>query len=1107
MRSPERDMKKFRCLALGVLFVFLFAAVAWGQTANDHFAKAQEAYKAGDLDLAITEFQTTVDLLVQDGALANAHKIQGNVGILYFQQEKYAEAADAFEKALSLDPAIDADSKIKYTRNLANSLQQLGRYATSCQVLNSLLAEGLAFDDQLLADTYSLLADGYKKNEIYTRAVEFYSKALELNKKLGNAEKELLNLNNLGLCYGNLGDFPSAIASLEAALPLAEQAGNALSLAEANSNLGIIHWDKGDYPKALALITKAKEIEQGNDLKRNLGVDYNNEGLVFKSAGNYPKGLESIEQAIAIAREVGNVRDEAIALSNRALINRILGQFDPAMEDYQKALELYRTTTFSEGMASCYLGLGKLYEVRDNDFKKAFEQYTQALDIYKELGNLGYQAEALNQIGRVLKKSINPARTTRDLMYEEEEPAFAMDPATAGPESVKAYTEALELGELTGRREVVWSALQGLGFALKEQGDYAGAFENYKKAVDIVINIRGGGDSELMADYLGDKTDLFTEAMEVCSKLYEQTGDKEYLRLQMEYLEIYKNEVQRNVIKQANLEFKDPEKKEMADTLNGLIARKHKVDQLIGQYMSALAQPTDTLSEAEKKDAEARQAQAKEELASAKAESEKLESSFKEFLDKWKQKYPGDVGMFDSAAKVDSNKIQSLLGPNEALIQYFPLSELLNIIVITKEDIITASVPTDSAMLADLIRDKFIFKNIEEYGHMTTELSEPESYKNVNDVLHELYQYLIQPIEPAIADKDRLIVVPSKFLSYVPFPALVREFDSSGEPVFMIYDKTISTVRLSFFEALYKKSPKSLAQLKVLAVGNPTHKYLQAALGDLPAAEKEVAGVVQFAQDNNLPQPKVMIKEAATETAWKEAILSDTYQVLYFATHGVPFAEIYFDTKKFKKRVPQFKEKAEEFKAANEPDKAAKYEGIIEFVDFSEQVFTSKSPLYGFLYMAYTGAEGDDGVLTLKEIMELPDSAFKEAKVAVLSACNTAVTYSPKITAKEQQELEDESIREDLVKAGWTPGVDQVSLSDTFMKRNFASVMGTLWFADDAATGYIMGRFFQHLNENDPAEALRQAQLDYLENPPMGPDYTQVPKHPYYWAVGTIFGK
>jgi CHAT domain-containing protein len=157
--------------------------------------------------------------------------------------------------------------------------------------------------------------------------------------------------------------------------------------------------------------------------------------------------------------------------------------------------------------------------------------------------------------------------------------------------------------------------------------------------------------------------------------------------------------------------------------------------------------------------------------------------------------------------------------------------------------------------------------------------------------------------------------------------------------------------------------------------------------------------------------------------------------------------------------------------------------------------------------MAYSGSETDDGVLTLKEILELPDYAFKNAKLAVLSACNTAVTYSPRITAEERLELEDAEISRELVKAGFSPGVDQVSLTDTFMKRNFKSIMGTLWFADDKATGFIVGKFFENIGTMKPAEALRQAKLTYLKSPPMGPDHTTVPNHPYYWAVSAVFGE
>jgi len=1101
-------MKSLKIFLFGLIFLTVCASVAFGQTVQEHFKKAQSLYKAKKYDQAIPHFEKVIEILKKNSKLPVAQKIQINLANIYLIQGKYDLALEQLEAAKGLYKKPEPKTKINLYSKLATANHKLKHYGSAAQILEELLASGVALTPAQKANLQANLADAYRRSEIHSKAIQAYTKALKFYEREKNARKQVLILNAMGLSYNKLGDFQDAIKSLKKSLSLASNIKDPQFIAEANSNLGIVYWDKGEYPQALKFIAKAKKIEKKNQLKRNLGVDFNNEGLIYKSVGKYNQGLSSIEKSIQISREVQNIKDEAIAWSNYALVKRIQGQNDEAFEGYQKALNLYKKERFQEGMASCYMGLGKLFEIRDLNYQLAYDNYQKAYRIYKNLGNLGYQAEALNQVGRVLKKGINRKRTTRDLLFEDEGPTFIdMPAAQALTKSIATYGKALKLGKITMRREVVWSALQGLGFALKEQGKLEEAFSRYKAAVDTVIKIRGGNsDSELMADYLRDKEDLFTEAMEVCGAMFDKTNEEKYLRHQMEYQEIYKNEVMKNAMKVANLKFEDPAKAKLADQMNGLLAKVKKINQLESQHQSSLSQKNDAKNEKGQVEQDENRKLKQKELRAIQSESKKLESTFEELLAKWRKQYPGDVDLFDSAAEIDFDIIQSKLTQDEAIIQYMPLSKELNIVCITKESIVLSIVEMPYNELARLVRDELMYDNIEIYGHKKnpTPSEEENFYGNAISVLNYLYEILIDPIADSLKDKSKVIIVTSKYLSYVPFSALARSSDPA-DPQFLIRDYSVSYTRLAFFKNghMVPDSARSNGTDSIIGVGNPVHKYLKIALENLPAAEEEVDKMAAAAKKNKMQTPKIMKREVATETAWKKEVRRKPYSIMYFATHGVPLAEIHFDTIRISKAIARWKEKLDE-----DPEEyQARIDQYSPFVEFSEKTFTSKSPLYGFLYMAYSGSEKDDGVLTLKEILEMPDSCFKNARLAVLSACNTAVTYSPKIKAEAREQHENAEISQELVKAGFTPGVDQISLTDTFMKRNFKSVLGTLWFADDKATGFIVGEFFKNIGTMKPAEALRQAKLAYLDSPPMGPDYTTVPLHPFYWAVSAVFGE
>ena len=1104
-------MKHLRFFAVILAAVLLIApAVHAQEDLGAILKKANALYKEGNYEGTITELRKALEILKQGKNLPGAQQIQMNIGINYIKLEKYNEAVKELEEAKALNPKPDPKIDLRLNTVLATAHYNLGHYALRAGILEDLLKRYKTIDEETLADMYAQLGDSYRRNEIHSKAIAAYGKALSLFTKLKKDDKRALVMTAMGLSQIAIADYDGAVKNLGDALTLAQSLDNPRNTAESHSNLGIAFWNKGEYPKALESISSAKQVEMDSNLKQNLGADFNNEGLVYKSVGNYPKALEGFEESIKIAKEIGDKRSEAIALANKALVLRIQGKNVEALSGYLAALKLYEEVNFKEGMANCHMGLGKLYEVQEKNYKKAYDSYQKALALFKDLDNLAFQAEALNQIGRCLRATIDPKRASRDLVFEEEEPeTLQMTPDEAKEKSLAAYQEALELAKTTGKKEAIWSAEQGIGFALAAQGKEEEAFKYYQSAIDTVMGMKAGGDSDLMANYLNDKEDLFDQAIELCTSLFNKTKKDEYRKLMMQYQEIYKNEVMKVAMNGAQIEYKDANKESLFKKLNSALNEKTKLDDLLAGYKSKLTAKVDEKSPDA---AEVKQLKADltDEQKTVVQKAKKLEQTISQLLKQWKQKYPNDAPMFETAAQLDMRKIQRGLGPDKALVQYFPLQDKLSILVVTDKEIAGAEVAISYKELAALIRDTFNHDVIELYGHQKTDMTEEEAFKFANETMNKLYKVLLAPVADKVKDKEKLIIVPSKYVAYVPFSALVTGYDDGDKPHFLIYDKTVSYIRLSFFSRIYsnRKRPK-FSQNKMLAVGNPTHQYLKTGLPDLPGAEKEIKNAVSVAEDKKMANVDMMLKEQASESDWKSKVEKGGYTIYYFATHGVPYAEIMQTRimigkmiKKYEKRVASATDDAKKAKAQK------RLEAFQGFADFYDDTFMSKSPLNGFLYMTYAdGNVTDDGVLTLKEIMELPDSAFKSANLAILSACNTAVTYSPMVSAKTRQSLESAQASKELLAAGFTPGVDQVSLTDTFMRRNFNSVMGTLWFADDAATGFIIARFFENLVDNAPAEALRKAKLQYLENPPMGSDYTKVPRHPYYWAVSAMFGE
>ena len=1057
-------------------------AAANAEDMKKAFASGQAAYKEGRFDDAATDFTKAADTLVALKQQDQARAVYNNVAIVRMKQERWQDAYDVYVKLLALPGKLDPAFHVKAVNNMAFSAEKAARHDLKAEAIATLLASKTKVEPADLLNFLSMQGDAYRASERYALACQSYEKALAL--KDVPQDKRVTLLTGLGLAQGNLGRYPKALESLTAALKDATALKQQMAIVEATSNIGIIYWEMGQYEKAAKHLTDALAHAQDFKLRRNEGVDSNNMGLVYKSAGKLKDAIARVDTAITIAREVENLRDEAIALSNRALLFRMSGDNKAARENYAKALEMYRKVAFTEGEASTLMGLAKMDMVVDKKYGEALEKLTAAAAIYEKLENPGFLAEAYVQLGQLYQKIATPNRKSRDLVFEdEEEPqATALSPEEALVKSKEFYTKALPLAVATGRKEMIWSALHGLGFVEREGGNLKEAFGHYAKAIEVVLSMKGTEENpDLLLEFLRDKDDLFAEAIDVCTRLYAQEKDPVLLQKQMEYDEIYHNEVVRAHGKMAALSYADPEKKALYDEVIQMTSRKKKTEAAARNAVKAEG----PVAKAEKK------------LTTE--EATLAEKEFEDKLKLWKSRYPGDAVLFDSTATISMDDLKARLAPDQAIVQYIPLDDSLIILTVTKEEIAMARVEVGYAKLASLIRDEFIAQNIEEFGHGS---KEAEHYSKVFDQLHQLYKYLYEPVAGKLKDKSKLYVVTSKYLSYVPFAALVTEKADGSTLRFLVEEKTITLSRLSFMnQSLGAPRQAQAGDGSIIAVGDPQHTALEVVLARLDGAKAETEMATNSVKETS-PKATVTLMQGsdAKKSAWVKNIADHQYDIFYFATHGVPYAEIKHDSGRIRRVVDKTLAKGNSSIGGKSVDL---YKDFLTFYDAN---FTNNSHLNGFLFMAYPDGT-ESGVLTLREIQELPDASFKNASLAVLSACNTAVSYSPKVVTNEnvQEDLESKEASDELAAAGWTPGVDQVCLVDTFMKKRFRNVYGTLWFADDMSSSMIMAQFMKNLKDMPPAQALREAQLQYLKTPPL--DYSKYALHPYFWACGNVFGQ
>ncbi|MDR2054412.1 MAG: CHAT domain-containing protein [Desulfovibrio sp.] len=1101
------SMRTFFCGLFLVCFCALLLTAGRVSAAGlqETFAQAQEAMKAGRFEEAATYFSQTADMLEKAKQPDKARAILANAGVCYIQAKKYEEAANVYEGVIAMKGAVDPETLRKYYNNLVVCRTNLGQNALRAQTLERMLKALPKLNDVEKADAYARMGDAYKALELYGKAQQSYKTAFDLLPPDARPEQRAMLLAGRGLCLGNLGDFNSAEQNLQMAKQQADALDIPLTKAESDSNLGILYWERGEYPKAMKFLKSALDIEEKNKLRQSEGRDYNNLGLVYKATGRAGEAMKHFEKSVAIAREVGDKRDEGIALMNCALLNRIGGNLNAARNDYRAALTFFEEIGYQRGKAGVLMGTARIAELEDRDLAAALKGYQEALDIYTKLELPFGQAEALNHIGDVLKQTVLPGRTTRDLVFDDEPTVPQMDKTEALKQCREAYSRALALAAALNSKELQWSALQGMGFVLSREGKLEDALAQYQKAIDIVANMRVSLESaELLGEFMAGKEDLFEEAMSLCGRLYDKSKNQKYLNLQMQYSETLRNEVQKASAALVQFNF-DDEKKQAAYSQLMALGRQMAKAQAAVPVSAAMTKDVKAASAATPEQ-RAMAAEAKAEADRQKVSVQKLEQDYQKLLTEWKKQYPGDAVIFDSSSRVDIPSVQKALKDDQIALQYVSLTDKLMIMAIAKNKVDCVSVAIGRKELDTIIKKDFIVDNIEKYGHaqdIPTKEQENKFFENTISVLSRLYGILIIPVQNSLYNKKNIYIIGDGFLGTVPFSALVTSAEN-GTSNFLVEKYNIAYVRPSFITALtnpkIKKSTKTL-----LAVGNPRNEII-VTLDSLDGARREIESASAIIQQQ---LKDVSFENSATEAWFLKNLKNTSYEILYFATHGMPYSDVYYSYFLHKDKVKE-----------NKIPKFGK-EAIEREFDFIEQHILTNSLLNSYLYMAKDNDGSDTGLLTMKKLMELPDLSFSNTRYAILSACNTGVTYVSKSLKKDITETtftQSKEMENDLRKIGWIPGVDQVSFVDAFMRKGVNNVYGTLWFANDEASDFLMTSFIKNFiaqgDNQDFVAAFADAQRAWIFECKRGNHIfkseelaTALPLHPYYWAVGAIFGK
>lgn len=205
-------------------------------------------------------------------------------------------------------------------------------------------------------------------------------------------------------------------------------------------------------------------------------------------------------------------------------------------------------------------------------------------------------------------------------------------------------------------------------------------------------------------------------------------------------------------------------------------------------------------------------------------------------------------------ATVDAASVQTLLAPDERVLEFHSLSDRLVVWVVSRDAVRTVSLP-------ELDR-RTLTARVEELRASIT-----GGKRDAPGLADRLGKQLIEPL--GLTANDRLVVVPHGPLHYLPFQAL------RVDQAYLIERHPLATVpSMSIAGQLLAR--RQASPVNVVAFGNPTVDPEH----DLPGAEKEVSQLVSLFAG----QATSYIQRDATKTRFKQVASDAT--ILHVAAHA-----------------------------------------------------------------------------------------------------------------------------------------------------------------------------------------------------------------------------
>lgn len=898
------------------------------------------------------------------------------------------------------------------------------------------LAKHSNYDSALVY--YTRAKNSYEKSKDWTEYFTLSVKLIQINDILGKYQKALAVYNHLdsiaaetvgtnapivasahiyvGIVYYRLADYDAAIHHYKKAMEIQQYQAvpDTDKIVACYNNIGLLYQRKQDYGRALQYFLQSLNVVSGKKPGefKNLGRLYNNISITYYYQLELDKSLEYAEKALKFKKNRWGEMNPQVGISygNIALIYFEKNEYQKALQYQQKALKIYKATLDDNHpyIAKTLTNIANVYIKAGLDTSKAFEAIDQAIEIDKN--RLGLHHPDIADLYALKGSAFSGMHNYAQALVEYQEglkvlvPGYTNSSITDNPSVNNTTSRAILLSVLQKKAK----ALQE--YAIQENQDIPllkASLETSRLLIHLMDQLKLNYESESSKLLLTELSyQIFQTGIETSMMLAEVAHDRLY----------YHDAFYISEKTKANLlfaSFIESQAQDIAGIPDSILQQEKQIRKSLTESATAVEQ------ELQKKPAERDSAH----YHSLTNQSFALQNQYQSLQDRLEHEYPKYFEMKYRVEPATVSDVQSVLDPHSGVLSYMVTADRLYIFVISQNAFNVLSEPIDDSFKTTIGKFVRAIKTFDKQAYVTADSI--------------LYSKLFAPVESRIQSLEKLVIVPSGDLFYLPFEALFNPADSKE------MDAIIAASRYTDIPYLIKKYDISYHVSNSL--------YLQSKQSENRKLPPSFAGFAPVFDDSSAAaRSSEPLALRAVDSLRSEIVGGLSYSTLEYSDDEVASIQDLFQQHHKKAKIYLRDDASEE----NFKSHLKEY----KYIHLATHGFLNKEhpDLSGVLFaIPHDHNVQEDGVLYSGEMFNLNT----QADLAVLSSCESGI-------------------------GKLVPGEGVLALTRGFLYSGIPNVIVSLWKVYDKYASRLMVSFYSDLLDNeDYSHALRHAKLDLISDP------------------------